>query len=187
MQSRMREVRKARRLTLAEVAKRCVPPTTAQTIGRLETGVRTLSIDWLNRIADALDVDPSELVTLPDRADLPLTARLTGEGAEAFDKPNVAPVPLPADSSIAVRVDIAMGDYRGGDLIWLDRLEPEDFPRALNRDILAPRRTGRFGFGRLIDLQEDRLLILPPQAGAKQLIVERPPWIAVASRLIRAL
>ncbi|WP_164157970.1 helix-turn-helix domain-containing protein, partial [Sandarakinorhabdus rubra] len=70
MQTRIRDVRKARGLTLADVAAACVPPTTPQTIGRLETGTRTVSIDWLERIAAALDVPASTLVTLPERADV---------------------------------------------------------------------------------------------------------------------
>ena len=40
MLSRIRDVRRAKGLTLADVAERCKPPTTAQTIGRLETGTR---------------------------------------------------------------------------------------------------------------------------------------------------
>ena len=52
----IREVRRAKGMTLDEVAQRCVPPTTAQTIGRLETGTRTVSVGWLNRIANALGV-----------------------------------------------------------------------------------------------------------------------------------
>ena len=44
MQSRIRDVRKAKGLTLADVAARCKPATTAQTIGRLETGTRVLSL-----------------------------------------------------------------------------------------------------------------------------------------------
>ena len=57
MQSRIRDVRRAKGLTLADVAMRCNPPTTAQTIGRLETGMRVLSLIWINRIADALGVE----------------------------------------------------------------------------------------------------------------------------------
>ena len=53
----IRSVRRAKGLTLEEVGGRCVPPTTAQTIGRLETGTRTLSLGWMNRIAAALGVD----------------------------------------------------------------------------------------------------------------------------------
>ena len=56
MITRIREVRKAKALTLDDVAQRCSPPTTAQTIGRLETGTRTVSVGWLNRIAAALGV-----------------------------------------------------------------------------------------------------------------------------------
>jgi len=43
-------------MTLDDVARRCDPPTTPQTIGRLETGTRTVSVGWLNRIAKALGV-----------------------------------------------------------------------------------------------------------------------------------
>ena len=39
----IRDIRRAKGLTLQEVADRCVPPTTAQTIGRLETGTRAPS------------------------------------------------------------------------------------------------------------------------------------------------
>ena len=61
MITRIREVRRARGMTLDDVAKACSPPTTPQTIGRLETGTRTVSVGWLNRIASALGVDAAEL------------------------------------------------------------------------------------------------------------------------------
>lgn len=70
MITRIREVRKAKGLTLEQVGLLCLPPTTAQTIGRLETGTRTVSVKWLNRIADALGVTSAELVG-PDRAKCP--------------------------------------------------------------------------------------------------------------------
>lgn len=187
MQSRMREVRKARRLTLTDVAERCTPPTTAQTIGRLETGMRTLSIGWLNRIAGALGVEPSELVTMPDRQALPLTARLTNAGAAAFEQPAEAVVPSPTPASLAMRIDDSAGDYRAGDTLWLERIERAGFATALNRDILAPRRAGRFAFGRFIEYAGSRLLILPPHAGSKQIVVEDPEWIGVARQLVRPL
>ena len=71
MITRIREVRRARGMTLDEVAKACVPPTTPQTIGRLETGTRTVSVGWLNRIATALGVDAADLVDHPERARAP--------------------------------------------------------------------------------------------------------------------
>ena len=54
MINRIRTIRKEKGMTLADLAAACSPPTTPQTVGRLETGMRTLSIDWLNRIAGAL-------------------------------------------------------------------------------------------------------------------------------------
>src|SRR6187549_2178749 len=88
----IREVRRAKGLTLDDVARRCAPPTTAQTIGRLETGTRTVSVGWLNRIADALGVDAADLVTLPDRPEVAVAAVLDGSGAQAPRREgNVAP------------------------------------------------------------------------------------------------
>ena len=71
MITRIREVRRARGMTLDEVARACTPPTTPQTIGRLETGTRTVSVGWLNRIAGALRVDAADLVDHPEHAETP--------------------------------------------------------------------------------------------------------------------
>src|SRR3546814_10611761 len=79
----IRSVRRAKGLTLEEVGGRCVPPTTAQTIGRLETGTRTLSLGWMKRIAAALGVDAAELVQLPQDTQLTITALLSSDGATA--------------------------------------------------------------------------------------------------------
>ena len=187
MITRIREVRRARKLTLQEVADRCDPPTTPQTIGRLETGTRTVSVGWLNRIAKALGVDASDLVTLPDRDDVPVAATLDLHGAHAPRRPGVAVPPAPAPGLVAVNVTAGVGDYRSGDEIWLDRIAPEQFATALNRDVLVPRPAGRFIFGRLIGREGDRLQILPFGAGQRQTVVTDPAWAAVAVKLIRNL
>jgi len=89
--------------------------------------------------------------------------------------------------TVAVQVAGAIGDYRSGDTIWCERIGPDDFARAMNRDVLVPRAAGRFGWGRLIGREEARLLLLPPGPGARQQVVADPPWIARAVRLVRAL
>jgi transcriptional regulator with XRE-family HTH domain len=63
MINRIREIRKAKGMTLADLGEACHPPTTAQTIGRLETGMRNLSTKWMERIGAALGVDPAVLVS----------------------------------------------------------------------------------------------------------------------------
>jgi transcriptional regulator with XRE-family HTH domain len=197
MLTRIRDVRKSRRLTLAQVAERCSPPTTAQTIGRLETGMRTVSVGWLNRIAKALGVEPSELVTLPDRHDVPVAAILTPAGAAAPPKPAVLLPPAPSAVLIGLRVEVTLGDYRAGDQLWLEQIAPDAFAAALNRDVLVPRPAGRFAFGRLAATELEpargddgptaRVNLLPLTPGARQQVVAGVSWVAVARTLIRGL
>lgn len=183
----IREVRRAKGLTLLDVAERCVPPTTAQTIGRLETGTRTVSVGWLNRIADALGVPAAELVTLPDRADLPVVAELDRDGARAPGQPMIVLAPQAEPGFVAIMVKEGIGDYRAGDELWCERLAPDAFAHALNRDIIVPRAAGRFAFGRMIGHEPGRLLLLPLASGGRQTVITDPPWLAVARRLVRGL
>ena len=193
MITRIREVRRARGMTLDDVAKACVPPTTPQTVGRLETGMRTVSVGWLNRIAAALQVDAADLVDHPDRAELPVVAILGANGnATAPRRTALVVLPRVGAGQVALTVSASIGDYRAGDEIWCDRLEPEDYGRALNRDLLVPRPAGRFLFGRLIGREADgegggKLHLLPPGAGGRQTVVADPPWAAMAVKLVRAL
>jgi transcriptional regulator with XRE-family HTH domain len=185
--TRIRDVRKARGLTLAEVAERCDPPTTAQTIGRLETGTRTVSVGWLNRIAAALGVEAADLVQLPDTVDLPVAAILGANGAIAPRQPSVATPPRPEAGALALIVEAGAGEYRAGDIVWLDRIAPEHFGRALNRDVLLPRPAGRFLFGRLIGRDPAKLHVLPLSNGGRQQVIADPPWLGLAIRLVRPL
>lgn len=188
MITRIRDVRKARGLTLEDVAKRCDPPTTPQTIGRLETGTRTVSVGWLNRIAKALGVDAQDLVAAGEASpDLKVAAILGASGAAAPRKAAIVVPPRVTESQVAVTVASSVGNYRAGDEIWCDLLSPDDFAQALNRDVLIPRAAGRFVFGRLINRDSDKLQVLPLDAGGRQQVVSNPPWIAVASRLVREL
>jgi transcriptional regulator with XRE-family HTH domain len=187
MITRIREVRRARKLTLEDVARRCDPPTTPQTIGRLETGTRTVSVGWLNRIAAALDVEAGDLVRLPQRDDIPVAAMLDSGGAIAPRRDTVSLPPRAEQGTIAITVTAGIGDYRSGDEIWLSPIAPEAIGGALNRDVLVPRPGGRLVFGRLIGRETGKLHILPLGAGQRQLVVASPEWAAVAVTLIRLL
>ena len=187
MITRIREVRRARGMTLDDVARRCEPPTTPQTIGRLETGTRTVSVGWLNRIARALGVEAQDLVEGGDGAELKVAAILGSGGATAPKKTAIVVPPRVEDGQLAVLVGSSVGDYRAGDELWCDALRPGEYARALNRDVLVPRPAGRFLFGRLINRDEEKLQILPLEAGGRQQVVANPPWLAVASRLVRKL
>jgi len=187
MITRIREVRRARGMTLDEVARACAPPTTAQTIGRLETGTRTVSIGWLNRISDALGVEASDLVAQGESSDLPVAAVLSATGAAAPKRTAIVVPPRVKAEQIAVLVSAGVGDYRANDEIWCDTLAPDEFSHALNRDVLVPRPAGRFLFGRLINRDDEKLQVLPLEAGGRQQVIANPPWIAMAVKLVRSL
>ena len=190
MINRIRDIRKQKTMTLAEVAAACDPPTTAQTIGRLETGMRNLSLIWMNKIAAALGVEP-ELLVKGDTTDQPMVvARLTGSGAEALPSPRdaILPVELGGDAPLlCLAIDSPQGEYRAGDQLWLRQMQLEDAPKLINRDVLVPRPGGRFAFGRLIDRQGPLVGLLPPGAGQRQIVVDNPAWLAVAEMLVRKL
>jgi transcriptional regulator with XRE-family HTH domain len=188
--NRIRDVRKQKGMTLAEVAAACRPPTTAQTVGRLETGMRNLSLDWMNKIAAALGVEPEMLLKGSDAPQPQVVARLTDAGAEALAAARDAILPTQLDSGaplLCLTVEASQGEYRSGDQLWLRQMQPEDAPKMINRDVLAPRSGGRFAFGRLIDRQGTRVGLLPPGLGQRQLVIDNPPWLAVAEMLVRKL
>jgi transcriptional regulator with XRE-family HTH domain len=191
MITRIREVRRARGMTLDDVARACEPRTTAQTIGRLETGTRTVSVAWLNRIARALGVEASDLVEVAEATKMPVAAMLSASGAVAPKRAAVVVPPKVQAGQVAVAVSASVGDYRTGDELWCEMLEPDAFGRALNRDVLVPRPAGRFLFGRLIGRDATqgggKLHLLPPGPGSRQSVVTDPPWIAVAVKLVRSL
>lgn len=190
MINRIRDIRKEKRMTLADVAAACDPPTTAQTIGRLETGMRNLSLVWMNRIAAALDVDPEMLVRGEERVPPKIVARLTDAGPEGLPVERDAILPTDLSSGaplMCLAIETSAGEYRPGDQLWLRQLAPEDAAKAINRDVLVPRKGGRFAFGRLIDRQGSRVGLLPPGLGQKQLVVDDPPWLGVAEMLVRRL
>lgn len=192
MLNRIRDIRKAKGMTLADLAAACEPPTTAQTIGRLETGMRQLSLRWMDKIAAALEVDPASLMRADSTDSAQIVAELAAGGAQALSSPREALLPsdlAAADGppALVMAVSESVGEYRPGDLVWLRQLAPDAAQSAINRDCLLPRPGGRFAFGRLIDRRGTLVGLLPPGAGQKQVVVDNPAWIAVAFMLVREL
>ena len=190
MINRIRDIRKQKNMTLAEVAAACLPPTTAQTIGRLETGMRNLSLGWMNRIGAALGVDPELLVKGEDTSEPQIVARLSESGAEALAAPRDALLPIALGGEaplVCLAIDAAQGEYRVGDQLWLRQHALDEAGHLVNRDVLVQRPGGRFAFGRLIDRKGTLIGLLPPGAGQRQIVIENPAWLAVAEMLVRKL
>ncbi|MXO74448.1 helix-turn-helix domain-containing protein [Altererythrobacter aerius] len=190
MINRIRDIRRSKGMTLADLAGACSPPTTAQTIGRLETGMRNLSLRWMDRIAAALGVDPETLVRSESNAPAQVVATLAADGPHPLPSPRDAIVPTELGGDgirVVLSVEASAGEYRAGDQLWLRQIAPEDAARAVNRDVLVPRKGGRFAFGRLIDRRAGKVGVLPVGAGQKQQVIDDPAWIAVAEMLVRRL
>lgn len=58
----MKAARKERGLSLEKVAARCEPPTSYQQLSRLEKGDRSLTVEWIERVAKAIGVDPMDII-----------------------------------------------------------------------------------------------------------------------------
>ncbi|KMS60374.1 XRE family transcriptional regulator [Novosphingobium barchaimii LL02] len=190
MINRIRDIRVQKGMTLADVALACDPQTTAQTIGRLETGMRNLSLVWMNRIAAALGVEPETLLRSEGAEPARIVATLGGKGPEALRTPIEAVLPnsLAADTPwLVLAVEASCGEYRAGDQVWLRQYPFAEAARLMNRDVLAPRPGGHFSFGRLIESTEATILLLPPTSGQDRVAVEHPAWLAVAEMLVRKL
>ncbi len=153
LHARLREIRKAKGLTLQQVAERVKPRgTTPQTIGRLETGARTLTLDWVRRIAEAMEVDPAELLSLPGAGDIEITGalgrhgRVQGVGRD----PRILALRTLARDSLAVKVVEPAGQYRTGDVVVCRRLAREDWQRAEGSDALVEDADGYRYFGKVL-------------------------------------
>ncbi len=108
-------------------------------------------------------------------------------GASAPRRAAIVVPPRAGDGQVAMTVAASIGEYRAGDEIWCAMLGPEDFGQGLNRDVLVPRPAGRFLFGRMINRDADKLQLIPLEPGGRQQIVANPPWLALATKLVRSL
>jgi DNA-binding Xre family transcriptional regulator len=188
MKTRIRDMRRQRGMTLQQLAEAIRPePTTPQTIGRLETGVRTVSLDWLARIAEALDCHIGDLLEMPDRPEIPLIG-MVGSGGLVTDLPSglielmggiLAPV--------AVRMGLAMGGFREGDILLCDRYDGEDIGNAIGRNAVIRTEDGRQLLRRVIKGgRENTYTLVPLDPGPVQYDV-RLEWAAVLRSLHRKL
>ena len=186
MENCIRQLRKDRGLTLSDLAARCEPPTTAQTIGRLETGMRTLSLDWLDRIAQALDISPNRLLAPDEGAEAAyLTARLDRKGVAAFQKKQEIHLPRFHSHVRIISVEESVGEFASGDLLWFEALAPDRLKEAVNRIVLLPGRVGRFHIGRLATVTAGEARLLPLSPNGKVETVSGYAWASQLRKLVR--
>ncbi|MEM6834624.1 MAG: helix-turn-helix transcriptional regulator [Sphingomonadales bacterium] len=185
MQNRIRALRKERGWTLSDLAARIKPtPPTAQTIARLETGTRTLSLPWLEKIAAAFDVSPQDLLTLSQGPSSPIIGVSGLTAIKPLKTPPEIDLSVLAADPVAIEFESQRGTYGPGDILVFDR-------QGVQTDIvideaLVETTDGLLVFGSLfpeIGDQPMRMCTPPPAAAMHSL--GQINWAARAVCLIR--
>jgi transcriptional regulator with XRE-family HTH domain len=160
MKNRIRLYRRQRGMTLKELADSV--GTTPQTVSRLETEVMTLSTDWLERLAGALAVHPTELLEAPERPDIPLMGVIGANGAltRSGEVDNFA-IDMRAEHPVAVRLGQACGPYQAGEILIANRFEGEDLENVLGRDCLCCTADGRVLLRRVVRGNDKTYTLVP--------------------------
>lgn len=189
MKTRIREMRRQRGMTLQQLAESIRPePTTPQTIGRLETGVRTVSLDWLARIAEALDCHISDLLEMPEHVDMPLIGTVGAQGMVSPSESSSIEIAPSAIRPVAVRISQRYGSFETGDLLICDRYDDADMGNAIGRDAVVKTAEGHLLLRHVIrGARADSYTLVPLTPGDSILYDTRLQWAAVVKNLFRSL
>ncbi|VAW13615.1 hypothetical protein MNBD_ALPHA09-1771 [hydrothermal vent metagenome] len=142
-----------RGLTLRDLADRI--GTTPQTVQRLETANMTVSTDWLEKIAQALEVRITDLLEDNQRCGIPMLG-VTGRAGQLAPGPSNEQISLdvPADDPVAVQTTSASGPYQAGSILVGNRYRDKNIANAAGRNAIVALKDGSMVLRRVI-LQPD--------------------------------
>lgn len=174
-------------MTLRELAD--LVGTTAQTVQRLETANMTVSTDWLERIAVALEVRVVDLIEDAGRTRVPLlglTAR-ADRIAPGEDDERVS-IDVPADDPVAVRISATTGPYPAGTLVVGNRYRGNNLSNAHGRDAIVATTDGTLLLRRVVaDPELGSFVLLSLNNGGEVTRLEEVDWIAPLVLAVRYL
>lgn len=185
MQTRIREFRKLRGMTLKELADKI--KTTPQTVQRLETANMTVSTDWLEKIARALLVEPADLIGNRSSREIRLIGRVGEHGRinrVVDSQTSVIHLEVPADNPIAARLDTTVGYFEAGTVLIANRLRDEDVDNAHGVDCLVAVVDGPILLRRMIRGRNGGWTLVPHDSGAE---IQYDQTIAWAARIIMSI
>ncbi len=188
METRIRELRKAKGWTLRQVAD--LVGTTAQTVQRLETANMTVSTDWLERFASAFSVRAVDLIRDQSVAGIPLYGHLGPDGIKhnvsGLDQVEYLSLTAPAQDPVAVRLSDAIGLYRAGSTLIGNRLANTNQIEAQGRDALVLSKEEALFLGRVVLLDRRLIIVSVSDTGPVKFDVDAI-WIAPIVMEIRYL
>ena len=187
MTTHIRQIRKLRGLTLQDLADKV--GTTPQTIQRLETNSMTVSLAWLERIGQALGMNPAMLLQSYAAPTVPLVGELGGDGTvrrvDGQKIPRSVQIAVPVDDPIAVSLKDRFGPHESGTLLIATRLLVTKNKIADGRDCLIELTGGRLLFRRIVYAKAGATAYVPYEDGS---VVERNldiAWIAPVVMAVR--
>ena len=171
MSTRIREFRKLRGMTLQHLAQKV--GTTAQTIQRLETDNMTVSLDWLQRIAEVFGMPAAALLVTDKTASVAVLGDLDGAGEVTLADPagpsTTLSLVIAAPHPVAVRVVAAIStpetnrSFDDGTLLICGKIEVDPAHSFEPRDCLVAYRDGKI-----------RFCSVSIEAGVVSIIAQRP-------------
>jgi transcriptional regulator with XRE-family HTH domain len=161
--------------------------TTPQTIQRLETDNMTVSMDWLQKIARALTVEPVDLVGVRDGREIPLLGRADEHGRivpREQEAGTSVHLDVAADDPVAVRIDAPIGGFEPGTVLIGNRFRPEDLDNAHGMNCLVAVADGPVLLRRLVRGRSSGWTLIPHENGGE---VQYDRAIAWAARILMAI
>jgi transcriptional regulator with XRE-family HTH domain len=168
MQTRIREFRKLRGMTLKELADKI--STTPQTVQRLETANMTVSTDWLEKIARALLVEPADLLGTRSNREIQLIGRIGDHGRVTRSQQEqnaIIHLDVPADNPVAARLDASVGYFEAGTVLIANRFRDEDMDNAHGVDCIVAVKEGPVLLRRLIRGRSSGWTLVPLDNGVE--------------------
>jgi len=185
MQTRIREFRKLRGMTLKELADKI--NTTPQTVQRLETANMTVSTDWLEKIARALLVEPADLLGTRSSREIQLIGRIGEHGRinrGQQEQASIIHMDVPADNPVAARLDTTVGYFEAGTVLIANRFRDEDLDNAHGVDCLVAVADGPVLLRKLIRGRDRGWTLVPHESGAEVQYDQTIDW---AARIIMSI
>ena len=155
MQTKIRHFRKMRGLTLRDLAD--LVGTTPQTVQRLETANMTVSTDWLEKIAQALNVRVVDLLDEGRGGGIQLLGVL-GRGDRIAPGPesDTFTIDVPADDPVAIEITDRCGPYSAGTILIGNRYSGDNLANASGRNAIVSTRDGTLALRRVVLLADSR-------------------------------
>jgi transcriptional regulator with XRE-family HTH domain len=181
MRTRIREFRKARDMTLKQLAD--MIGTTPQTVQRLETGTMTVSMEWLEKIAEAFGIGPAYLIGRSNGGQIPFLGSIGAQGylhAAKSDSLEYFRFDVPADDPVAARFEIALGNFEAGTVLIGNRLRGADMQNAHGLDCIVGLPNGTVLFRWVIRGQGETWTLVPHDRKSGVQYDQPVIWIARA-------